>query len=216
MNPWLVASATLLLAASSQPATAALLIYQANLSGASEVPPAATPGSGSTLVTFNTALQTLRVQVDFQNLIAPTTAAHIHVRANPSDQTGGVVTQTPSFAGFPVGVTSGSYDQTFDMTLPGSYNPSFLGGALAGGSTAVAFAYILDGLADGRAYVNVHTTSFPAGEIRGDLAAPSIPEPGTWSLLIAGFGLTGAALRRRYRLGRYATSVLPGCWPKLA
>ena len=29
------------------------------------------------------------------------------------------------------------------------------------------------------------------------LAAGSVPEPGSWMLLIAGFGLTGAALRRR-------------------
>jgi hypothetical protein len=29
------------------------------------------------------------------------------------------------------------------------------------------------------------------------LALPAIPEPATWAMLIAGFGLTGAAMRRR-------------------
>lgn len=29
------------------------------------------------------------------------------------------------------------------------------------------------------------------------LALPSVPEPGTWAMLIAGFGLTGAVMRRR-------------------
>ncbi|WP_426165091.1 PEPxxWA-CTERM sorting domain-containing protein [Sandarakinorhabdus sp. DWP1-3-1] len=31
----------------------------------------------------------------------------------------------------------------------------------------------------------------------GRLAAPGVPEPASWALLIAGFGLTGAAMRRR-------------------
>ena len=31
----------------------------------------------------------------------------------------------------------------------------------------------------------------------GGVAAPSVPEPATWALMIGGFGLTGAALRRR-------------------
>jgi len=35
-------------------------------------------------------------------------------------------------------------------------------------------------------------------------AATSVPEPATWALLIAGFGLTGFALRRRYRLATTA------------
>jgi hypothetical protein len=32
---------------------------------------------------------------------------------------------------------------------------------------------------------------------RQGLAAPAVPEPASWALMIAGFGLTGAALRRR-------------------
>ena len=31
----------------------------------------------------------------------------------------------------------------------------------------------------------------------GGVAAPSVPEPATWALMIGGFGLTGAAMRRR-------------------
>jgi len=36
------------------------------------------------------------------------------------------------------------------------------------------------------------------------VAATSVPEPATWALLLAGFGLTGYALRRRYRLATTA------------
>ncbi|WP_426168175.1 PEPxxWA-CTERM sorting domain-containing protein [Sandarakinorhabdus sp. DWP1-3-1] len=33
--------------------------------------------------------------------------------------------------------------------------------------------------------------------IRGQVVIPGVPEPGSWAMLIAGFGLTGAVLRRR-------------------
>lgn len=37
------------------------------------------------------------------------------------------------------------------------------------------------------------------GVITGAINAPGIPEPGTWALMITGFGATGALLRRRRR-----------------
>jgi hypothetical protein len=36
-----------------------------------------------------------------------------------------------------------------------------------------------------------------SGTLDGTLDAPAIPEPATWALMICGFGLAGAALRRR-------------------
>ncbi|MBS0361220.1 MAG: PEPxxWA-CTERM sorting domain-containing protein [Proteobacteria bacterium] len=34
----------------------------------------------------------------------------------------------------------------------------------------------------------------------GDFAPPGVPEPASWALMIAGFGLAGATLRRRRML----------------
>jgi hypothetical protein len=41
--------------------------------------------------------------------------------------------------------------------------------------------------------VNIHTTQFPGGEIRGFLDA--VPEPAAWALMLLGFGLAGGAAR---------------------
>jgi hypothetical protein len=45
---------------------------------------------------------------------------------------------------------------------------------------------------------------------RFDVTVANVPEPASWSLLIAGFGLTGAALRRRRSFPALANVVKPG------
>ena len=101
----------------------------------------------------------------------------------------GVATPTPSFPAFPHGVTSGSYDHTLDMTLASSYNAPFL--AARGGSTALAESDFWLYLHEGRAYLNLHSSVFPGGEIRGFL----VPAPGAAGLLALG-GLVATRRRR--------------------
>lgn len=146
-------------------------IYKVNsLSGASEDPPNSSPGTGNATVTITGAM--MRVQVTFSGLTGTTTVAHIHApTAVPGSGTIGVATSTPSFPGFPAGVTSGSYDMTFDMTLASSYNPTFI--TAHGGTTASAFEVLKTALRNGTAYFNIHTTMFGAGEIRGFFALQS-------------------------------------------
>ena len=99
----------------------------------------------------------------------------------------------PSFSGFPPGVKAGSFDQTFDMTLASSYNPAFI--AANGGTIGGAFTALTTGLANDKAYLNIHTNLYPGGEIRGFLHA--VPEPGTYALLLLGLGGMATAARRR-------------------
>ena len=126
-------------------------------------------------------------------LSAPTIASHIHCcTAAPGVGNAGVATGVPTFAGFPLGVTAGSYDRTFDMTMASSYNPAFV---TAQGGIVPAFAALVGGLDTGAAYLNIHTVLFPAGEIRGYLVP--VPEPQTYALMLAGLALLGLAARRR-------------------
>ncbi|MDP1645932.1 MAG: CHRD domain-containing protein [Thiobacillus sp.] len=169
------------------------MVYTASLTGSAENPPNASPGTGFAYVEYDAPTHQLRVKVDFENLIGTTTAAHIHCCVDAPGNIG-VATTTPTFSGFPAGVTSGSYDQTFDLTLPASFNAAFI---TANGSVAGAEAALATGLDAGRAYFNIHTTFRPGGEIRGFLAA--VPEPATLPLL--GLGVVSLlAVRRKRRV----------------
>jgi hypothetical protein len=174
-------------------APAAILTYDAVLSAASESPPTISPATGFAIVTIDSILNTMEVNVTFSGLTAGNTAAHIHCCVAPGGNTG-VATTVPTFTGFPSGVTSGSYDHVFDLTSLSSYNPAFA--TLNGGTAASAEAVLLMGLSDGQAYLNIHTGNFPNGEIRGFLQA--VPEPSTWAMMILGFAGVGfMAYRRR-------------------
>lgn len=180
----------LLLAASSLHAT--IITYTAILNGLNESPPNASPGTGNATVVVDDFLNTLSVSVTFFGLTTNSTAAHIHCCTSaPQTGTAAVATQVPYFVGFPIGFTSGSYVHVFDMTDSATWNPTFI--TANGGTAAGAEAALLAGLAAGEAYLNIHTTQYPAGEIRGFL----VPEPATSGLV--GLALISLACFRRHR-----------------
>jgi hypothetical protein len=172
-----------------------IIIYQASLTGPNESPTNLSPGIGTALVTIDTLLHTMQVQVSFSGLTGTTMASHIHSPTpTPGTGTAGVATTTPTFTAFPLGVTSGTYDHTFDLTLASSYNPAFV--TANGGTTAGAEAALLAGLAADDAYLNIHSSTFQGGEIRGFLLA--IPEPATMGL--TGLALAGLIFAQRRRI----------------
>jgi hypothetical protein len=165
------------------------IVYFGFLNGPSESPPNSSPGTGLAEVDYNNVAHTLHVHVTFANLQGTTTASHIHsATAQPLTGTAGVATTTPTFANFPLGVTSGTYDNTLDLTQSSSYNPSFV--TANGGTTASAEAALAAGLAAEKSYLNIHTSVQPGGEIRGFLIPQAaLPEPA--SLTLAGIGALG-------------------------
>jgi hypothetical protein len=171
---------------------ATIITFHASLSGPAESPPNASPGTGFTTVTLNTLANTLEVAVSFSGLLGTTTASHIHCcTAVPFTGTAMVATTTPTFPGFPLGVTSGTYDATLDLTMASSYNPAFV--TANGGSVSTAEATLIAAMLADQTYLNIHTTVVPGGEIRGFLVTP---EPSSMVLLGASL-LSHLFFRRR-------------------
>lgn len=171
---------------------AAPITFNFVLSGANESPVNASPATGSASVLFDIVAHTMQVDIAFAGLVEPNTAAHIHCcTAVAGTGVIGVATSTPTFTGFPGGVTSGTYSRLFDMTLASSYRAGFI--TDNGGTTALAESVLFNGLLAGKAYLNIHSTRYPAGEIRG--FATTVPEPGTLALL--SLGCLGLLVARR-------------------
>ena len=142
--------------------------YEAFLTGLGETPANASPGLGIGTLVLNAAQNQITVDENWSGLLAAATASHIH---GP----GGAGTNGPvlfPFTGVPAATSGSIPEQTFAIT-----------------PTQVAW------LQSGYLYMNVHTSVFPGGEIRGQLLL--IPEPSTAALLGLGAGATALALRRR-------------------
>jgi hypothetical protein len=174
------------------------------LNGAQEVPPRDTPASGVGSVLWNAGTGALTVSLSFSGLTGltvpvpgtspsgPGAPSHIHAAAPGAN--GGIV--FPLFD-VPVGVTSFSFTRTFTAAqLDALVNPDlFTSTQLASFRAALNATVNAPAGTPANLYFNVHTTTFPGGEIRGDIAV--VPEPSTYVLLATGLGALGLIARRR-------------------
>ena len=141
------------------------VILRATLNGGEETPTAVLSGAVATAeVAVDPTSQELAVQMRVFNLPTGSTASHIHIASK--GVTGPVVID------FPIG-----RGVTGDFTLNFRVHdgPAFHARPEIGINT---FADALQAIAGGQAYVNIHTTAFPGGEIRGQLAPadPNTPQ----------------------------------------
>ena len=125
--------------------------FEASLTGAAETPPVSTTAVGNSSVTLGDDQTSFRINVQGLN---NATVAHIHSGA-------------PGQAGPPVVFL-------FQASTP----VSLANGTLSAGSfdatdmipaANISYDSLLSLIRNGNAYVNVHTTAHPPGEIRGQL-----------------------------------------------
>lgn len=172
------------------------LYYRATMSGPAEATPNSSPGYGVATVIIDDVALTMSLSIPFFDLEGMSTASHIHCcTTDPLTGAAGVATATPTFPGFPSGVHSGLYEQTFSLADAATYNAAFI--TANGGTVDSARASLLTGLTSNEAYLNVHSSEYPGGEIRGFLVAAPVPEPATYGMLAMGLAALGFIGRRR-------------------
>jgi|GEM_PF-268774 len=125
--------------------------YTVHLSGGQEVPPVDTETQGNAIFNFNHDWSELHFKINAAKLI-DARFAHIHIA--PPGVNGGIVVTLK--ADMSPGTTNGLYAE-------GVITDEALSGIMTGGTLQLLKA-ALDGH---HAYVNVHTTVNPGGEIRG-------------------------------------------------
>lgn len=170
-------------------AQGAIVQYSATLSGAAETPPNLSPATGSATFYYDTVAHSLTMSINFSGLVGTTTVAHIHAdTAVAGTGTAGVAS---GLTGWTTGLQSGSYNNTIDLLSTASYSSSYR--AAHGGTAASAETDLLSAMSSGKAYLNLHSTAYPGGEIRGFIYA--VPAPGMLSLV----GMCGVLTGRRRR-----------------
>lgn len=192
----IVSSLALVLSMLAAPAVFAVnTTYRSTMSGPSEAPPNNSPGAGIATIVFDSVAMTMRFSIPFFDLVAPSTAGHLHCcTAQPLLGTAPIAIPLEDF---PVGVRAGTYERTFNLSDAATYAPAFI--TANGGTVTQARDFLIAGINANQSYLNLHSSAYPAGEIRGFLVqlAQPIPEPSSWLML--GVGLAGLGLYSRRR-----------------
>jgi hypothetical protein len=129
------------------------------LSGTNEVPANASSGTGTGTFVLNNDQTDFHFHVQYSGLLFNRTLAHIH---NAAAGANGSVKRTMAGPGGEVVGPGGTFD-TFDGVWTTTQPTEALTAALVGELFA------------GRLYVNIHSTNWPAGEIRGQIVADVTP-----------------------------------------
>jgi len=170
--PFVVAISLLAIAASgfavatSNTAFAQQQHFTAKLSGNNEVPPITSKSSGTAAFDLNAAGTQMKYTLNVTN-IDKVIAAHIHQGSSTAN---GPIVVNLFIPSGPTGKVSGTLTQS-------SINSTSLIGPLKGKQMTDLIKLINSG----NAYVNVHTSQNPAGEVRGQISSGSAASAATAS-----------------------------------
>ena len=117
-----------------------ITVYNMNLNGTLEVPSNASAATGTVMVTLDQATRDILIDGTFSGLTSPVTAAHIH---------------GPAPAGMNAAII-------IPLTITGTTSGTVTG-------TATMDQAQMDMMLSGQTYVNIHSSNYPAGEIRAQV-----------------------------------------------
>lgn len=176
------------------PASAAVVVFTGSFTNDTP-PPAPNPacGGGQVMVSFSPTTATTSGASNF-GAFGPS-QSHCLVPPPPgagSSYTGGSFNFAFDLGDELFGTTSG--ELTPIVGMPGFFD-SYVHYAVTGGTGRFLGA---SGAFEGVGVLN-RTLPRPLNNLTlaGELDLPAVPEPSTWALLIGGFGMAGAVLRRR-------------------
>lgn len=129
----------------------------AQMNGSNERP-TPNPSTANGAATFTRSGANVSYTVTYQGIASAPTGLHIHAPGNSTQAVGIIVDLLTS----PLPNTSGVLTGTFTAS---SIRP-------IGGQPAISLDSLFVLLQNGNAYVNVHSSTYPAGEIRGQTGAP--------------------------------------------
>jgi hypothetical protein len=154
----------LLLISAAANAEPALPGFGARLSGFQETPSIFSPATGTFEATIDVGKQEISYTLTYSGLSAPVTVAHIHFAQK--HVAGAIIAFLCGGGGKPACPTSPGQAEG-DVTAANVIGPA--GQGIAAGE----FAEAIRAMRAGYAYANVHTATYPSGEIRGQINSHS-------------------------------------------
>lgn len=143
-------------------------VVTARLVGYEEVPSSlSTPGRGRFRAVIDEEAQTITYRLTYGGLEADVAQAHIHFGQRHT--AGGISVFLCSNLGNGPAGTPACPAQGGEVT--GTLTAAAVIGPAAQGIAAGEFAELIAAIRTGNAYANVHSTKYPAGEIRGQIRA---------------------------------------------
>jgi len=132
--------------------------FTANLVGDNEVPPINTKATATLKLSVGS---TISFTITYADLSTPLLFSHFHFA--PTKVPGGVMIFLCGGGGQP------NCPQTLSGTITGTITPDNVVALAAQGIAASDLTSALEAVTEGNSYINMHTTQFPGGELRGQI-----------------------------------------------
>lgn len=140
--------------------------FSARLSGFNEVPlTILSPGTGTLQLSIDTAAATIKYTLSYSGVTTPVTQAHIHF--GKKHTAGGIIAFLCSNLANPPAGTPPC--PQFEGTVSGTITAGQVVAQEQQNFSGGDFNALVSAIVSETSYANVHTTKFPAGEIRGQI-----------------------------------------------